>query len=79
MQAAAARSLDDVSPCPTPLLMLPEPLSGPPPEPHGGNRDAMARALGCRPGALLDASASLVPFGPPLGLRLALLRAPLHA
>ena len=38
----------------------------------------MARSLGCRPGALLDASASLVPFGPPLGLRLALLGTPLR-
>ena len=40
-----------------------------PPEPHGGNRQAIARRLGCRPGQLLDASASLVPFGPPLALR----------
>lgn len=44
-----------------------------PPEPHGGNRRAMAQRLGCRPEQLLDASASLVPFGPPLGLRLRLL------
>jgi len=48
------------------------------PQPHGGNLEAGARQLGCRPGALLDASASLVPFGPPLGLRLALLGAPLR-
>jgi len=34
-------------------------------EPHGGNQDALARRLGCRPDQLLDASASLVPFGPP--------------
>jgi histidinol-phosphate/aromatic aminotransferase/cobyric acid decarboxylase-like protein len=34
-------------------------------EPHGGNQDALARRLGCRPDELLDASASLVPFGPP--------------
>jgi histidinol-phosphate/aromatic aminotransferase/cobyric acid decarboxylase-like protein len=47
-------------------------------ERHGGNLEAMARSLGCRPSALLDASASLVPFGPPLGLRLALLGAPLR-
>jgi histidinol-phosphate/aromatic aminotransferase/cobyric acid decarboxylase-like protein len=47
-------------------------------EPHGGNQEALARQLGCRPGVLLDASASLVPFGPPLGLRLALLAAPLR-
>ncbi|MEB3271906.1 MAG: aminotransferase class I/II-fold pyridoxal phosphate-dependent enzyme [Synechococcus sp.] len=33
----------------------------------------MARQLGCRPEQLLDASASLVPFGPPLRLRLRLL------
>ena len=29
----------------------------------------MAERLGCRPGALLDASASLVPFGPPWSAR----------
>ncbi len=34
-------------------------------EPHGGNQDALARRLGCRLDQLLDASASLVPFGPP--------------
>jgi len=39
------------------------------PEPHGGNRSAAARRLGCRPEQLLDASASLVPFGPPARLR----------
>lgn len=44
-------------------------------ERHGGNLAAAARELGRRPGSLLDASASLVPFGPPLALRLALLRA----
>jgi histidinol-phosphate/aromatic aminotransferase/cobyric acid decarboxylase-like protein len=42
---------------------------------HGGNLAAAARQLGRRPGSLLDASASLVPFGPPLALRLALARA----
>lgn len=42
---------------------------------HGGNLAAAARQLGRRPGSLLDASASLVPFGPPLALRLALVRA----
>ena len=49
------------------------------PEPHGGNRSAAARRLGCRPEQLLDASASLVPFGPPARLRrrlAALLRGP---
>ncbi|MEB3255317.1 MAG: aminotransferase class I/II-fold pyridoxal phosphate-dependent enzyme [Synechococcaceae cyanobacterium] len=35
------------------------------PDIHGGNREAVARRLGCRPHELLDASASLVPFGPP--------------
>jgi histidinol-phosphate/aromatic aminotransferase/cobyric acid decarboxylase-like protein len=50
----------------------------PRPDIHGGNREAMARQLGCRPGALLDASASLVPFALPAGLRLALLTAPLR-
>ena len=44
-------------------------------ERHGGNLAAAARRLGRRPGSLLDASASLVPFAPPLALRLALLRA----
>lgn len=44
------------------------------PERHGGNLEAVARQLGCPPRALLDASASLVPFGPPLALRLELLQ-----
>jgi len=44
-----------------------------PPERHGGNRSAEARRLGLRPGQLLDASASLVPFGPPWRLRAQLL------
>ncbi|MCS5693694.1 aminotransferase class I/II-fold pyridoxal phosphate-dependent enzyme [Cyanobium sp. FGCU-6] len=42
---------------------------------HGGNRIAAARRLGCAPSRLLDASASLVPFGPPAGLRRLLRRA----
>jgi histidinol-phosphate/aromatic aminotransferase/cobyric acid decarboxylase-like protein len=46
-------------------LPLPPPSS---PERHGGNRQAVARRLGCRPAQLLDASASLVPFGPPPAL-----------
>ncbi len=37
--------------------------------PHGGNRSLLARQLGCSPRQLLDASASLVPFGPPPRLR----------
>jgi len=37
--------------------------------PHGGNRLAVARSLGCRPEQLLEASASLVPFGPPASVR----------
>ena len=41
---------------------------------HGGNRLAAARRLGCRPEQLLDASASLVPFGPPARLRRRLAR-----
>ncbi len=41
--------------------MLPES----PAEAHGGNRQVIARQLGCPPHQLLDASASLVPFGPP--------------
>lgn len=43
--------------------------------PHGGNRIAIARRLGCRPEQLLEASASLVPFGPPPELRRGLRRA----
>jgi histidinol-phosphate/aromatic aminotransferase/cobyric acid decarboxylase-like protein len=45
------------------------------PAPHGGNRAAIARRLGCRVDQLLDASASLVPFGPPPRLRRHLIRA----
>lgn len=41
---------------------------------HGGNLAASARRLGCQPHQLLDASASLVPFGPPASLRRALRR-----
>jgi histidinol-phosphate/aromatic aminotransferase/cobyric acid decarboxylase-like protein len=47
------------------------------PELHGGNLDAAARRLGCRPEQLLDASASLVPFAPPRRLRRALRQAAL--
>jgi histidinol-phosphate/aromatic aminotransferase/cobyric acid decarboxylase-like protein len=43
--------------------------------PHGGNRIAIARRLGCRPDQLLEASASLVPFPPPGQLRRRLGRA----
>ncbi len=52
-----------------------EPLGQPEAEPHGGNRSAIARRLGCRPEQILDASASLVPFGPPAAVRRALGRA----
>ena len=45
------------------------------PPPHGGNRAAVARRLGCRPERLLDASASLVPFGPPSAVSRTLRRA----
>jgi histidinol-phosphate/aromatic aminotransferase/cobyric acid decarboxylase-like protein len=45
------------------------------PAPHGGNRAAIARRLGCRPADLLDLSASLAPFGPPAPVRDLLLRA----
>ena len=45
-------------------------MAGPPAaDPHGGNRIAIARRLGCRPEQLLEASASLVPFAPPAALR----------
>ena len=60
--------------------VLPPASSGAPPHasggtaPHGGNRIASAARLGCRPSDLLDASASLVPFGPPAGMRWRLLR-----
>ena len=37
---------------------------------HGGNRQEAAERLGCRPGDLLDASASLVPFPLPWTVRL---------
>jgi L-threonine-O-3-phosphate decarboxylase len=53
-----------------------QPQESMPADRHGGNRIAAARRLGCRPGQVLDASASLVPFGPPLALRLALARGP---
>lgn len=47
-----------------------------PPAPrHGGNLQQAAVQLGCRPSALLDLSASLVPFGPPASVRWALLQA----
>ena len=46
-----------------------------PAEAHGGNRQAIARQLGCPPHQLLDASASLVPFGPPAALLRPLRRA----
>ncbi|MCP9850010.1 aminotransferase class I/II-fold pyridoxal phosphate-dependent enzyme [Cyanobium sp. Morenito 9A2] len=48
-------------------------------ERHGGNLEATARRLGCRPDQLLDASASLVPFTPAAALRRALRSAPLRA
>jgi len=56
------------------------PMTGSAGEParHGGNLAQAAERLGCRPGQILDASASLVPFGPPLALRAALLAAPLR-
>ncbi|QEY32814.1 aminotransferase class I/II-fold pyridoxal phosphate-dependent enzyme [Synechococcus sp. RSCCF101] len=50
-------------------------MHSPDPLRHGGNRWQVAAALGCRPEALLDASASLVPFGPPASVRRALHRA----
>ena len=49
-----------------------------PPAPrHGGNLQQAAAQLGCRASALLDLSASLVPFGPPASVRWALLQAQL--
>ena len=45
------------------------------PERHGGNLAEAAARLGCRPEQLLDASASLVPFAPPVALRRALRQA----
>jgi histidinol-phosphate/aromatic aminotransferase/cobyric acid decarboxylase-like protein len=52
-------------------------MSMPPFERHGGNLAATAARLGCRPSQLLDASASLVPFGPPWAARWPLLQASL--
>ena len=49
----------------------------PPSERHGGNLAATAARLDCRPSQLLDASASLVPFGPPWAVRGTLLKAAL--
>ena len=46
---------------------------------HGGDQAATAERLGCRPSQLLDASASLVPFGPPWFVRRSLLGAGLSA
>jgi len=48
------------------------------PETHGGNLEATARRLGCRPGQLLDASASLAPMALPWRARWAAWRAPLQ-
>jgi histidinol-phosphate/aromatic aminotransferase/cobyric acid decarboxylase-like protein len=48
------------------------------PEAHGGNLEATARRLGCRPDQLLDASASLAPFSLPARARWALQRAALQ-
>ena len=49
----------------------------PPPDPaveeRAANQAATAARLGCRPSQLLDASASLVPFGPPWFVRRSLL------
>ena len=45
---------------------------------HGGNLAAATNRLGCRPSQLLDASASLAPFGLPLPAQWALLRADLR-
>jgi histidinol-phosphate/aromatic aminotransferase/cobyric acid decarboxylase-like protein len=42
---------------------------------HGGNRTHIARSLGCPPAQLLDLSASLAPFAPPLPVRTLLIRA----
>jgi threonine-phosphate decarboxylase len=35
---------------------------------HGGNIYALAKALGCRPEAIIDMSSNVNPFGPPPGL-----------
>ena len=48
------------------------------PDAHGGNLEATARRLGCRPDQLLDASASLAPFPLPWRARWALQRAALE-
>lgn len=48
-------------------------------EAHGGNLEATALRLGCRPDQLLDASASLAPFALPWTVRTEAFRAPLSA
>ncbi len=48
-------------------------------EAHGGNLEATARRLGCRPDQILDASASLAPFALPRAARRALRQADLRA
>ena len=46
---------------------------------HGGNQAVTAARLGCRPSQLLDASASLTPFGPPWAVRSPLIWAGLRS
>ena len=48
-------------------------------EAHGGNLEATARRLGCRPDQILDASASLAPFALPREARRALRQVDLRA
>ena len=48
-------------------------------EAHGGNLEATARRLGCRPDQILDASASLAPFDLPRAARCALRQVDLRA
>ena len=48
-------------------------------EAHGGNLEATARRLGCRPDQILDASASLAPFALPRAARRALRQVDLRA
>ena len=74
MSSERSASMPHAESSPPPERAQPQDAGSGHPQPHGGNRAAEARRLGLRPGQLLDASASLVPFGPPWRLRARLLQ-----